>query len=833
MKFYCDQCNAQYFIADEKIGAKGVKVRCKRCDNVIIIRPPAPEEEPAAVSPSVDSDLFGGSDALSDEPAPSSSEAPSPSETPDSGLGDFGLDLEGNPDLGQDNLDLPASTADSGMEGDSLLAAGDDDEIYSKDNATISESAGEPAAVEAPVARSAPASIAASSALASEDALDSELAGAFDSVFGAAPVDPFNTVEISGAPDRSKRETKFYSPREMAQVEQEKINAYDNGNGDSISETIADGVGYHSQTGGNGEGELGDDLLAPSQTSPPPEAEGDLDREPIWYVAIDEQQVGPMSLADLNDRWDRGEVNVDSLIWKSSLTDWMPIRDVVDLRSFVASKSKKPRRDLLSSAATEVERPHNPLGFDALDAAAAMDAQSFLGNVSLPSDSMNDPFATVESNDDLAPPEGAVSGSWRPHGMTEIYQAASLAEASAMQPPPSPEQPVEEDIDWNPGAAAALASLVDEEIKSVATNPSAGGLLPTADDNDLRLAPEGKEAYDGLLAKAPLPVPSSIGALPTADPFAAQVSSAGAADVDIAQIAGQSSMVMQRPSFLTEQPRSERKINWLLWGGIGAGGLFLLIMFVLLIVVLVKLFTPAPQPVVAAATTMVPPGTPAQPGGPGDQALQPVNPTPTPATPASQPTAAEQVPTTPSPPIDSNGDSAAKESKQGRTGTGRKPAVDWNKKRTATTGGNDSTPATNTDVKPPPSRGSGDCDPILYPDGNCPGSSGGSGALAATAAPVKTKRSKSDILSGIKKNLPSIKACAAEQAKRDKRLATGELKMSWYIRPDGKTKNVAIMTSKFKGTYIGECVTNAISKWQFPAIDGEEAGPIRFPFPLE
>ena len=39
MKFYCDQCNAQYFIADEKIGAKGVKVRCKRCGHVIVLKP--------------------------------------------------------------------------------------------------------------------------------------------------------------------------------------------------------------------------------------------------------------------------------------------------------------------------------------------------------------------------------------------------------------------------------------------------------------------------------------------------------------------------------------------------------------------------------------------------------------------------------------------------------------------------------------------------------------------------------------------------------------------------------------------------------------------------
>ncbi|MEZ4272664.1 MAG: zinc-ribbon domain-containing protein [Myxococcota bacterium] len=41
MKFSCDQCSAQYMIADEKVGERGVKVKCKKCQNVIIVRPAA------------------------------------------------------------------------------------------------------------------------------------------------------------------------------------------------------------------------------------------------------------------------------------------------------------------------------------------------------------------------------------------------------------------------------------------------------------------------------------------------------------------------------------------------------------------------------------------------------------------------------------------------------------------------------------------------------------------------------------------------------------------------------------------------------------------------
>lgn len=39
MKFTCDSCGAQYMIGDEKLGKRGVKVRCKKCSYVIILRP--------------------------------------------------------------------------------------------------------------------------------------------------------------------------------------------------------------------------------------------------------------------------------------------------------------------------------------------------------------------------------------------------------------------------------------------------------------------------------------------------------------------------------------------------------------------------------------------------------------------------------------------------------------------------------------------------------------------------------------------------------------------------------------------------------------------------
>ena len=38
MRFACDSCRAQYNISDEKVGPRGVKVRCKKCGHVIHVR---------------------------------------------------------------------------------------------------------------------------------------------------------------------------------------------------------------------------------------------------------------------------------------------------------------------------------------------------------------------------------------------------------------------------------------------------------------------------------------------------------------------------------------------------------------------------------------------------------------------------------------------------------------------------------------------------------------------------------------------------------------------------------------------------------------------------
>ena len=36
----------------------------------------------------------------------------------------------------------------------------------------------------------------------------------------------------------------------------------------------------------------------------------------VWHLVIDQEQVGPMTVAEVKERFDRGEVDADSYVWR-------------------------------------------------------------------------------------------------------------------------------------------------------------------------------------------------------------------------------------------------------------------------------------------------------------------------------------------------------------------------------------------------------------------------------------------------------------------------------------------------------------------------------------
>ena len=49
----CEQCQARFRMADEKLKPGGTKVRCSKCRHVFTVMPPEPAEEKVTVSGAV------------------------------------------------------------------------------------------------------------------------------------------------------------------------------------------------------------------------------------------------------------------------------------------------------------------------------------------------------------------------------------------------------------------------------------------------------------------------------------------------------------------------------------------------------------------------------------------------------------------------------------------------------------------------------------------------------------------------------------------------------------------------------------------------------------
>ena len=216
MKFVCDNCSTQYLISDDKIGPKGVKVRCKRCGNVIIVRPE--DEDRAQTDPS----------GMAAETA----EADNP----------FAQNQDGRDEVGQAF--------------DQLLAGGlgpDDEEDEGEEQAT----------------------------------------------------EVFRMNELDSSNSRADSDL------------------------DKIDEVFANAESTELKKGAA------------------------RDRSD-WYVAIGDEQVGPMTLLELESRWSDGEIGSSTLAWFPGMSDWTAIGEIAELRYLLGRRAVGQREN------TEVETPEEP-----------------------------------------------------------------------------------------------------------------------------------------------------------------------------------------------------------------------------------------------------------------------------------------------------------------------------------------------------------------------------------------------------------------------------------------------------------------------------------------
>jgi predicted Zn finger-like uncharacterized protein len=688
MRFVCDSCRAQYMISDDKVGAKGVKVRCKKCGHVILVRP-------------------AGASASKDDGAP---EAPA-----------------------------AEATASAGSNGATHSNAGD-----------VLASVGTPP----------------------EGGLftgveEDEIGAVFDQVLNSG------SQKIPGGEPASEpaRESKPSTPeavRKLAAAEEEQEEP---------------------------------------KAAPPAND---------WYVAIDEKQVGPLTVDKIKEHWDRGEVGPDSLCWRAGFSDWIPLSDATELASVLAPRPAKPVIVAPAAVAAPVASTPEPV------------ESAFSAGASAKSNRPEIPAAPALGKE-------PTSSGWKPSAASVL---ASLVkeENDALAKPPA--KPAAEEKPAAPGlldlpppepalapaarAAPMLATAMAEPMR--APQPAAMPYAPAAPAYAQPAPAYAQPAY----APAGYPQPAYSGYPPGAVPGAQggnnkmiMVAAIAAGAVVLAVVGGifvfrappaqpppeQVAVVTPPSQQGTRTPDTAPPAQ-----------------------PEVKAQPPAPNPAVANPSAQPPPGAAATPA-PAPVPAAGVAAGGTPAATPPSPPAATPAPPTPSeavakasPGTRESGSGTRRNAESPRSNSGSRPEPAIAKPSSSGSGkssdegeGDDFDDLFGTGKKSSTKPGSGEKTPSTYIP---PEPGGGSN--------VPERLGQSDIMSVVVANKPAIVKCVSEQKKQQPGL-TGKLVMRWTIQTSGRTTGVAVKSEEFKKTYMANCISGLIKSWTFPKHK-KQGEPIDFPF---
>ncbi|MEE2903102.1 MAG: AgmX/PglI C-terminal domain-containing protein [Myxococcota bacterium] len=890
MKFSCDSCGAQYMIADEKIGRKGVKVRCKKCSFVIVLRPndipePGPEATkvdasleqqglsasmtPSTVPPSsIDQNAFededrtvalgyGENDVLI---APSVAAAQLDSHGFDSnenGVPDFGTDgfdeplsdlgLSAQPELGGDfdtsgfESEDPSDESpftNGGLVGGSLetldrsvesefgtgAAVSDDfgaledqtrvepqwsSESFEQDepveegeqtveHAQLSTTVGtspffgeEDAFGAPPHSDLSEEELATRSELASiSDAFseDEPLSFAQDEDNLVSPSseeemldDPFGGAKEEVAGEISNEASESYASQEPdADSFENEVGAFDDGLGDDdpfgqiadrradsgqdtpVEEAAASTRLYNGEAEKKVEEEWARAQAQLNQEPSSEESAATVEEALEWYLAIDDEQVGPLTLSDARDALSKTSSGEETLCWKQGMANWLAAKFVSELRFLV-----------------------EPEPFDHM---------------------------AVRDSDALAYGKAGVSESFiapddDPFGASDFGPASS-------------DSVDDDDDDWQPKGSDLLASLV-------AAEEGAGGQIEPVDSINR---------------------PSDISFLGDEDGRAARAQRAsdlfGANDVSAANI--------NRP--LSRASQVSGTFNFENSAATPAKGNSLLpamvvgvcIIVAMIIFVLFGRETSEPPPQIAKKEQVSPKPVAAQ------------KPPPSPAEPVApkeQPTEAESTAETlensalgKKPDEPKTGDESKQQAvvekseappKAKPKPKPRKKAVSTpKKKKTAsrsTTSRREPRPlpragagATTTRStvrtmpnipksrpKPKPARNLSKDDLL-----------GGAGRPQASTLPKTLDEAQ--LLKVIRKHKNAIRTCKSKQKQANPSLG-GVMQVKLVIQKNGRTSKVSVAPPKFSGSTVGNCVISSVKSWRFPKFSGT---PIPLDFPL-
>ncbi len=217
-----------------------------------------------------------------------------------------------------------------------------------------------------------------------------------------------------------------------------------------------------------------------------PAAEQDEGKEtPVWHLVIGRDQVGPMTVEEVRDRFAKGEIDAETYIWREGFSDWLRLTTIDDFADLDQATKVAPTDAADFGAPTqEPEWPGDAGGSDGDaprdwggaggDAGAWGGTQPQPGEMGASQDTHRSDPASLEPQEQAAD-AGLDLFASQTDGATAPAEGNVGEMAAAQAPAPAPEP-----------EAGLFQAPADSPDPSMLKAPSEGGqqLFPADDDQD-------------------------------------------------------------------------------------------------------------------------------------------------------------------------------------------------------------------------------------------------------------------------------------------------------------------------------------------------------------
>src|SRR5215831_8798389 len=70
--------------------------------------------------------------------------------------------------------------------------------------------------------------------------------------------------------------------------------------------------------------------------------EGQAAAEPIWHLVIDREQVGPLTISEVKQKWALGEIDAETYAWRDGFEDWKRLGSIDELAAVTVRREAEP-----------------------------------------------------------------------------------------------------------------------------------------------------------------------------------------------------------------------------------------------------------------------------------------------------------------------------------------------------------------------------------------------------------------------------------------------------------------------------------------------------------